>query len=899
MFRHVRLARSAQIRWFGGALSLVLISSFLAAPVAAQPAASNKPTAVTRSPEATAMAKAQETGQPVEIPEKTTETSRTIAQPEGHLTLEQSAVPLRVHRGATWVPIDTTLTRQPDGSVTPGATVVPVKLSGGGSSPLATVRARGVTFQLTWPKPLGTPRLNADTATYPEVLTGVDLVIRAMADGISPVFVVKSAAAASQPELRRLTFNTAVTGGVSRVENNGLTVADKAGIPALLSPQPLMWDSTGMPSGKTAATDPVGEGLSGPSENDLSSEMGLEGSQQQLTVVPDATMLSSPSTRYPLFIDPVISATRTSWAMVNRSFPGTEYYKWSGTEGMGYTNKEGTHLKRLFWAFSLSAVSGRTIRDAQFKAYETFADSCTATNVSLWLTYGINSGTNWSNQPKRYAGHADSTRTVAYGRTDCTPGGAWVEFNAKQSVTAGAANWGAVTVGLYADNEGASSGWKRFRPDAVLSVDYNTTPNTPTILKTTSPTTTCVTGANRPIIPNDLPRLWARIADADTSYGQKLYPVFELWHTGGAKIAEIKDGLPHSPGDAYVDMTQFPNLTGPFSWRVRVWDGLTWSQYSTWCEFSIDPTAPTEPTITPPTNPNYAVGVDSSFGLGSGASTDVTRYDWSLQNTVPKDVSGATATALVRPLSFGPNTLTAHSFDAAGNSSPPARTTFVVPGAQSAGRWKLDEGSGTTAADAELTGRPLTLTAGASWGPGRENDTNPADGGLVLDGVVGSAASAASVVRTDDNFSIAGFGILADSSRAQTVISQDAASGSVFSIGYDGAGAAVFAVQTADGRTVTSTMLLPSTEPEWFHYAGVYTAADGGSITLYVNGDPADATAVGGPLVPSSGPLRIGAARSGANPAGFWKGNVDDVRTFAGALTDQQVAELQYRPPGL
>jgi hypothetical protein len=303
--------------------------------------------------------------------------------------------------------------------------------------------------------------------------------------------------------------------------------------------------------------------------------------------------------------------------------------------------------------------------------------------------------------------------------------------------------------------------------------------------------------------------------------------------------------------------------------------------------------------ITPPTNPNYAVGVDSVFGFGPGASTDVTRYDWSTQNLAPKNVSGTTATAPVRPFTFGPNTLTVHSFDAAGNVSPPARTTFVVAGAQSAGRWKLDEGSGTVAGDAEPNGHQLTLSPGASWGPGRENDNNPADGGLVLDGVAGSAVTGTSVVGTEDNFSIAGFGIIADPTRAQTLVSQDAATGSVFSIGYDGAGAAVFSVQTADGRSVTSTMLLPSSEPEWFHYAGVYSAADGGSITLYVNGDPADSAAVGGPLAASAGPLRIGAGRTASAPSDYWKGNVDDIRAFAGALSDAQVLSLQYRPPSL
>ncbi len=179
----MRGSRSVAI-W--GALGFVgLLSALLVAPTP-RSAVAAAVAPVAAATEASALAAAAASGEPVEVSAKTTETQRTLANPDGSLTLEQSVAPVRVRRDKGWVPVDTNLLRRPDGTVAPAATVVDVVFSGGGSqTPMAQVGRGGTTVALGWSSALPTPALSGDTATYAEVLPGVDLKLRAQADGFA------------------------------------------------------------------------------------------------------------------------------------------------------------------------------------------------------------------------------------------------------------------------------------------------------------------------------------------------------------------------------------------------------------------------------------------------------------------------------------------------------------------------------------------------------------------------------------------------------------------------------------------------------------------------------------------------------------------------------------------
>src|SRR5688572_12145574 len=91
----------------------------------------------------------------------------------------------------------------------------PAAFSGGGTGPLARITSGGREVAMGWPAALPAPVLSGDTATYPNVLPDVDLVLTADSMGFSEVLVVKTPAAARHPDVRRLRLSLGSTNGLS------------------------------------------------------------------------------------------------------------------------------------------------------------------------------------------------------------------------------------------------------------------------------------------------------------------------------------------------------------------------------------------------------------------------------------------------------------------------------------------------------------------------------------------------------------------------------------------------------------------------------------------------------------------------------------------------------------
>ena len=163
-----------------------------------------------------ASAQARSSGRAVVVGALTTPTLQVSALPGGRFEVSDNPLPVRALRGGSWVPVDTSLVRDGDGSYSAAATAyASVTFSGGGSAPLVTTStASGQSYQLSWPGVLPVPSVSGSTATYPGVLPGVDLQVSADAGGgFSEVLVVHSAAAAANPELAKLTLAARSSGG--------------------------------------------------------------------------------------------------------------------------------------------------------------------------------------------------------------------------------------------------------------------------------------------------------------------------------------------------------------------------------------------------------------------------------------------------------------------------------------------------------------------------------------------------------------------------------------------------------------------------------------------------------------------------------------------------------------
>ncbi len=163
----------------------VLVQLLTTAPVDADAAC---PTEVLT--ESAARAVSATCGHRVAITGRTTETSLTFANPDGTLNAQISPMPVRVRRGSGWVPVSTTLVTNPDSSVSPEAAAEELRFSGGGSDPLISLGAAGLRMTLHWRLgSLPRPTLSGDTATYANVLPGVDLQLIAVVEGFRQLLV--------------------------------------------------------------------------------------------------------------------------------------------------------------------------------------------------------------------------------------------------------------------------------------------------------------------------------------------------------------------------------------------------------------------------------------------------------------------------------------------------------------------------------------------------------------------------------------------------------------------------------------------------------------------------------------------------------------------------------------
>ncbi|MYT26758.1 hypothetical protein GTW69_41945, partial [Streptomyces sp. SID7760] len=222
-----------------------------------------------------AAAEAKRTGKPVEIVSGRTETDDVWANPDGTKTANRALVPVRVRKDGKLIPVDTTLERGRDGRVAPKATAMGLTFSGGGEAPLAVMSENGRDVSLSWPKPLPEPKLEGDSAVYPEVLPGVDLRVSATVDSFSHALIVKSREAASNPALAQLDFGLKAKGLTVRAEADGqLRALDPNGQTVFGSAKPQMWDAGGQ---KTAEPQALQQSQAQPQPQDRSQSLAPKG----------------------------------------------------------------------------------------------------------------------------------------------------------------------------------------------------------------------------------------------------------------------------------------------------------------------------------------------------------------------------------------------------------------------------------------------------------------------------------------------------------------------------------------------------------------------------------------------------------------------------------------------
>ncbi|MFG3505585.1 FG-GAP-like repeat-containing protein [Streptomyces sp. NPDC047821] len=646
------------------------------------------------SEEDKAIEDAKASGQPVELLSARTEASDTWAQPDGSFSVKRHGTAVRVWRNGAWAPTDPSLVFTADGSVVPRTSSVSVRFSGGGSGPMLTGVKDGRSLSLTWPKPLPKPTLNGNVATYPEVLAGVDLQLKAETEGFSQLLVVKTAEAAKNPELAKLQFamNTVGLTVTKDAGTGALEAQDPAGQTVFTSPTPLMWDSSQptSPTMRALAAEAPADAFE-PGAGAEEAQMGTTVTSDSLTITPDQQLLTGAETTYPVYIDPSWAwGEWQHWARVYKAYPNTSFYDVKEVVRVGYEAETGgsDRVSRSFFQLDTSDVAGAQVKEATFRIRNTWSWSCQPRPIELWETGDISRKTTWANQPGKIGSILSTVNDAKGWSKDCAAGN--LEFNATPVVRKAAVNKDAsVTLGLYASNEEDTFGWKKFDPKtATLEIKYNHPPKTPTGLGT-NPRTSCTAGG---VIGNSAVSLYAKTDDPD---GGNLTAQFQLFRTGSSTptVPVVDTSLPALKGRVTTLVLPADKTpSGDYTWKVRARDpDGALSAWSTTCKFSLDRTRPSQPPLITSEGgkfPNGENGWPALTGTArsegkflfanNGVKDVVAYYWWTDTNPEVRMTPAGVASALVTPPSYGPHLVHAYSVDKAGNRSDQATYLYYA-----------------------------------------------------------------------------------------------------------------------------------------------------------------------------------------------------------------------------
>lgn len=585
-----------------------------------------------RPDEASASARAKETGKPVAIEASLSERRAVYAHPDGTLTESLTSLPARVRRGQGWAKADPTLVAR-GGRVVAAATQGELSLSGGGDSDAAVLVGKaGQRLVFGSSARLPKPAVLGDRATYAEVQPGVDMVWHARVTGAEQSFVLKRRPV-SAPVFR---IPLGLPSGVTAVQDgDGVKIVDAAGevvayvggtrtFGASRNPQ------TDEPTHQVASATTVEQGAGGP----------------VLVVAPPSDFLADPDVVYPVTVDPSITMVYTGQdTYVDRSFPSSSYS--SSTElHVGYYNPG---LKRSFITFDTSQLPGKAITGASLRLWSKYSWSCSATGVTVHNAGGSSASTTWNTQPGMEAAR-DGASSFAKGYSASCPAGLvylpvtnLAQFWSDQRVTAAA-------VGIKASNEGDVFGYKKFNSGndgsyfPEIQVTYSAPPNVPSSL---SPSSGAVVSSTTPVLSGVL-------SDPDSA---NVEGRFYLYDSAGTLLASppaaagivssgsrISYGVPSSAGLR-------PGQT--YSWLMQACQSANSCSANTATHtFTVQATTPSAPTGLS-ASPGDTSATASWQPPSSDGGSAITDYGWDLRGSDGSVRSGRTGSALTRTVTVG------------------------------------------------------------------------------------------------------------------------------------------------------------------------------------------------------------------------------------------------------
>jgi hypothetical protein len=918
----------------------------------AAPAGAPSPSDAQSAPDdASAVAIAQAFGHPVVVDGDTTQSELTTAEPDGSMQVALSSAPARVQQGGTWVPVDTTLIAAADGSVAPVASAVPVTLGGAGSRVVARLMLAGGSVSYDWPTALPAPTLAGPTATYPDVLPGVDLRAQVTDTGVETSLVYKSKQAAAGPAV---TLPLTVTGLSASLDSAGaISYADSSGAVLAHTPAPQAWDSRsgGTPGAPGAGpVEPVPSAVKTAAGATLSTAASATTTTRATGALSDqlqvpAALLNDPATVYPLVLDPGLDCTNCGeghHGYIEMNDPSEIDSSWDGGHVHVGTFDGGVTRTRGLYQFAQGSSHGTTIVKATLNLTEVDSWNTTAHPITVYKSGVFNASSVWPDPGVLTSSNA-VTESFAYGHEVVHSAG----FDVTGIVTDFANDPTATSYNFQLRaSETDSAAWKEFTGAATVVVNFDRAPGTPFGRSVSGCSFQCASPA---LVRDSTPSLAGNTTDPD---GDNLRYDFEVWagrstspttRTAAGSVSGVASG---NTATWTVNKT-LPE--GDYEYRVRATDGLLFGPWSSgWIIFTVDTTAPAPPTLSPSgpvsTVPNVFTGVvgvsPETIAISSSASDHAWGYVYTilpsgLPATYPASVTcndsaagyvivcpgtvGVSASITVAPVDNA-STLNVWTFDAAGNiHGAPAVVNFfaaddTAPGAGH--EWLTGTGAvdsnGITdtaacpqddVADSATPGLPVHLSGGVCWMSADGHLGPPPVGVLQFDGTTATATTSGPAIDTTRSFTVAAWVKAADTSDTlvRPVLSQDGSSISSFFL-QNAVGHWHFCVPESESATFAgacaeSTELV--TPGVWNFVVGEWDAVNH-QVRLYLTTGGSASTPVveSQDSVPAStGPVTVGRDKKGTNFR-YFNGQIYHPAVLQGDLTSNQIRNLgQFDQP--
>ncbi|MFF7987208.1 DNRLRE domain-containing protein [Streptomyces sp. NPDC007901] len=601
-----------------------------------------------------------------------TSDATTYALPDGTLSTEAYAGPIRVKQDdGSWQDIDTTLSDAGD-DLAPEVAAADIAVSDGGDKQLASVTKGKTSFGMDWASKLPDPTVKDNTASY-DLGDGQTLKVAALAQGFSEDLVLAQQPTDPTPtyriplDLHGLTLSQADSGHLLLKDSNGKLVVE--------APAPTIWDASKDPaSGESANTEQVTTKI----------ETADDGSQT-LILTPDPDFLATAT--YPVTVDPTstLAVTTDTWVQ-NPDYPDSQI---SSQELKSGTYDSGSDTARSYLKFDVSKFTGKHITSATMSLYSYYSSSCssTASTQAKRVTSTLNTTTlTWGAQPSTTTTNM-ATNTGHWGYSSSCPAtwSNWTLTGMVQDWADGATNNG---IQLRSSDETDSTNWRRFRSTNYITsgyapklvVNYNSYPTTPTSAAVSPSSVNAYNGKR--YVTSYTPTLSAKVSDPD---GSTVKAQFEITndpaYTGETTYSYTATSASVSSGStATLTIPSASQLAAShLRMRVRGYDGTDYGAWSSYLYFVPNVAKPAAPTISCDAYPSGAWTDKSSSGATctlDTSSSDGQGYEWGLDNSaVPNKVfdtadgnGGDPLTVHIAPAN-GWHTFSAKTIDSGGNLS--------------------------------------------------------------------------------------------------------------------------------------------------------------------------------------------------------------------------------------